>query len=116
MRLGRIELPACLPSCPVLNSVPAASYVLDRRQQANRLGNMLPRPSLLLELEAIGGTSTWKETLSDGNAGVVEALLQQSHQFGGKAMHPSMSAGARSGSLFAICSVLNVLICLPCNG
>eukprot|EP00730_Choanoeca_flexa_P005743 TRINITY_DN12010_c0_g2_i3.p1 TRINITY_DN12010_c0_g2~~TRINITY_DN12010_c0_g2_i3.p1 ORF type:complete len:1507 (+),score=445.65 TRINITY_DN12010_c0_g2_i3:292-4521(+) len=52
-------------------------YVMDRRQHPSRLGNMLPRPSLLLEQEEIGATVTREEHLSQGSEGEARSLHRE---------------------------------------
>ena len=65
------------------------SYVMDRREQPSRLGNMLTRPSLLLEVQEIGGTQTRKEQLSAGNEGQEKKMKRKS------AVHSSAHQSSR---------------------
>lgn len=50
-------------NCPLLTNY---SYVLERRNLPARLGNMLKRPTLLLQPQELGETQTKKEKLKDG--------------------------------------------------
>ena len=50
-------------------------YVLDRRHKARFPGNLLPRPSLLLNPFAVKDTSTGRQHAADGSAFAAKARI-----------------------------------------